>query len=167
MSAVQQTVDLTNCDREPIHIPGSIQPHGAMLVYDAALSTVLRHSENAGTLLGLSGEINGTPAEVHLGAELVHTLRNAVSGVGEGVRPALLLGQKLGDRRFDIAVHRYRSNTIVEFEVAGADNNAPLHLARSMIGRISQLDSVEKLVQQSARLIRGTLGYDRVMVYRF
>lgn len=167
MSAVQQSVDLTNCDREPIHIPGSIQPHGAMLVYDAALSTVLRHSENAGTLLGLSGEINGTPAEVHLGAELVHTLRNAVSGVGEGARPALLLGQKLGEGRFDIAIHRYRSNTIVEFELAGADNNAPLHLARSMIGRISQLDSVEKLVQQSARLIRGTLGYDRVMVYRF
>ena len=21
-------VDLTNCDREPIHVPGAIQPHG-------------------------------------------------------------------------------------------------------------------------------------------
>ena len=30
-----QTVDLTNCDREPIHIPGSIQPHGALLAVDA------------------------------------------------------------------------------------------------------------------------------------
>jgi light-regulated signal transduction histidine kinase (bacteriophytochrome) len=27
-------IDLTICDREPIHIPGSIQPHGAMLVVD-------------------------------------------------------------------------------------------------------------------------------------
>jgi len=167
MSAVQQSVDLTNCDREPIHIPGSIQPHGAMLVFDAALSMALRHSRNVYELLGLSGDINGTPAETHLGAELVHTLRNAVSGVGEGARPALLLGQKLGDRRFDIAVHRYRSNTIVEFEPASFDNDAPLHLARSMIGRISQIDSVDKLVAQSARLVRGTLGYDRVMVYRF
>ena len=24
--------DLTTCDREPIHIPGSIQPHGVLLV---------------------------------------------------------------------------------------------------------------------------------------
>jgi len=167
MTAVQQTVDLTNCDREPIHIPGSIQPHGAMLVYDAALSMTLRHSQNVYDMLGLSGEINGAPAETHLGAELVHTLRNAVAGVGEGVRPALLLGQKLGDKRFDIAIHRYRANTIVEFEPAGSEGDAPLHLARSMIGRIAQLDSVDKLVQQSARLIRGTLGYDRVMVYRF
>jgi len=27
----EETVNLTNCDREPIHIPGSIQPHGALL----------------------------------------------------------------------------------------------------------------------------------------
>ncbi len=27
-------VDLTNCDREPIHIPGSVQPHGALLAVD-------------------------------------------------------------------------------------------------------------------------------------
>ncbi|MGO4122934.1 hypothetical protein AB4Z01_00980 [Inquilinus sp. YAF38] len=27
--------DLSACDREPIHIPGSIQPHGVLLVVDA------------------------------------------------------------------------------------------------------------------------------------
>jgi two-component system, chemotaxis family, sensor kinase Cph1 len=25
------TVDLTNCDREPIHVPGAVQPHGLLL----------------------------------------------------------------------------------------------------------------------------------------
>ena len=24
-------VDLTNCEREPIHIPGSVQPRGALI----------------------------------------------------------------------------------------------------------------------------------------
>ena len=24
-------IDLTNCDREPIHIPGAIQPYGVLL----------------------------------------------------------------------------------------------------------------------------------------
>jgi light-regulated signal transduction histidine kinase (bacteriophytochrome) len=33
--------DLTNCDREPIHIPGSIQPHGVVLVLDQATFTTL------------------------------------------------------------------------------------------------------------------------------
>lgn len=32
---------LTMCDKEPIHIPGSIQPHGAMLVVDAPTLRVI------------------------------------------------------------------------------------------------------------------------------
>ena len=28
---MNKPVDLTNCDREPIHIPGSIQPFGFLL----------------------------------------------------------------------------------------------------------------------------------------
>jgi light-regulated signal transduction histidine kinase (bacteriophytochrome) len=27
-------IDTTDCDREPIHIPGSIQPHGVLLAVD-------------------------------------------------------------------------------------------------------------------------------------
>ncbi|MGA8769410.1 MAG: hypothetical protein WB610_03365, partial [Rhodomicrobium sp.] len=26
--------DITNCDREPIHSPGAVQPHGALLAVD-------------------------------------------------------------------------------------------------------------------------------------
>lgn len=28
MSSERLAIDLTNCDREPIHVPGAIQPHG-------------------------------------------------------------------------------------------------------------------------------------------
>jgi light-regulated signal transduction histidine kinase (bacteriophytochrome) len=34
-------LDLTNCDREPIHIPGQIQAHGALLAFDLQSLTVL------------------------------------------------------------------------------------------------------------------------------
>ena len=33
-----KNADMTNCDREPIHIPGAILPHGAMLVLDPVAS---------------------------------------------------------------------------------------------------------------------------------
>ena len=51
MSAALPPVDLSNCDREPIHIPGSIQPHGALLAFlpDGALAL---RSANAGAMLG-------------------------------------------------------------------------------------------------------------------
>ena len=34
--------DLNNCDREPIHIPGAILPHGVLLVLDSDTLEVLQ-----------------------------------------------------------------------------------------------------------------------------
>ncbi len=55
-SLVGQPIDLTNCDREPIHIPGSIQPHGCLLACDNAARRVVCHSANAAAMLGLPGD---------------------------------------------------------------------------------------------------------------
>ena len=114
-------VDLTNCDIEPIHIPGSIQPHGALLALDVSMTQVLRHSANAAALLGLEGEINGAAIGDLLGERLAHDLRNALGTMGDTARPALLFGQ-VGPNggRFDIAVHSHRSTVIVEFEAVEA-----------------------------------------------
>jgi light-regulated signal transduction histidine kinase (bacteriophytochrome) len=56
-------VDLTACDREPIHIPGAIQPHGALLVLDPADFTILQASANAGALLGVTELLGRTLPE--------------------------------------------------------------------------------------------------------
>ena len=53
MTSPNQQVDLTNCDREPIHIPGYIQPHGCLIACDSAMRTVLRHSVNCAEMLGI------------------------------------------------------------------------------------------------------------------
>ena len=158
-------VDLTNCDREPIHLPGSIQPHGCLIACDARAATVLRHSANAGTMLGVSADLNGLPLETLVGSEATHTLRNALSTLAEGGRPALLPGLHVTAGIFDVSVHIFRSTVIIEFEPASAGQ--PLQLARSLIGRISDIGDIDGLVRQSARLIRGMLEYDRVMIYRF
>src|SRR3569623_1235263 len=57
-------VDLTNCDREPIHIPGSIQPHGCLLACDVSARAVLRHSANAAAMLKIDGRLTGRKPEV-------------------------------------------------------------------------------------------------------
>ncbi|MCC2610177.1 hypothetical protein LKS17_10000 [Rhizobium petrolearium] len=41
-------IDLGNCDREPIHIPGSIQSHGCLVACDAAGRTCAVLSVRAG-----------------------------------------------------------------------------------------------------------------------
>ena len=46
-------VDLSNCDREPIRIPGRIQPHGALLAFSSAEATIRFASLNALDFLGM------------------------------------------------------------------------------------------------------------------
>jgi len=48
-----QTVDLTNCDEEPIHIPGSIQPHGLLFVLKEPQLQIIQVSNNTFEILGL------------------------------------------------------------------------------------------------------------------
>ncbi|TPN80712.1 GAF domain-containing protein [Mesorhizobium sp. CU2] len=161
-------VDLTNCDREPIHIPGSIQSHGCLIACDTNAGVCLRHSANANAMLGCEGEINGSKLEEIVGDKLAHDLRNTLATAGAGSRPALLFGMRLpSGNAFDIAIHRYKSTSIIEFEPSSDDVEQPLVLARSLIGRLGDIEDIDRLIQQSARLIRGLLGYDRVMVYRF
>jgi light-regulated signal transduction histidine kinase (bacteriophytochrome)/CheY-like chemotaxis protein len=164
--------DLTNCDREPIHIPGSIQPHGCLIVCDANAGFVQRHSANAAAMLGLTstingGAINGQKLDQIVGEAATHALRNALATANDASRPALLFDVEMpSGKRFDISIHDHRSNVIVEFE-PNAGEGRPLRVTRELIGRISSIDSVERLVSHAARLLQGVLGYDRVMIYRF
>ena len=162
-----EPVNLTNCDREPIHIPGSIQEHGCLLACDANTSLILRHSVNVPAILGLRGEINGQPLEELLGHQVVHTLRNALATALDESRPALLFNLIVGQSSVDVAIHRFRSNVIIEFEPAASQFAQPLDVVRALVGRLSKAKSVDLLIRDMARLVRGLLGYDRVMVYRF
>ena len=166
--STDKQVDLTNCDREPIHIPGSIQHHGALIATDISASIILRHSANLPGLLGVDGEINGRPLESLLGPDTTHTLRNALATSNDAARPALLLGLRIGtEKRFDVAVHCFKSTVIVELEQPSEPDEQPLGLARIMLSRMRNIGDIDRLIQNSARLLQAVLGYDRVMIYRF
>lgn len=159
-------VDLSNCDREPIHIPGSIQPHGCLLACDAAIATIARHSENAGEMLGIDGALNGMALQDVLGERALHAMRNAIATATDPARPAILTALAIANgRTFDVSVHQYRSATIVEFE--SASDGRSIQLVRKMLSRISHIEKMDQLVATTARLVHATLGYDRVMIYRF
>lgn len=160
-------IDLTNCDREPIHIPGSIQPHGALLACDASVTIVQRHSANAAEMLGLAGPLNDTPIAALLSQRAVHDIRNAATTSGDATRPSLLLAVDLGTGVIaDVAVHRINGTVILEFEPAH-EGESPLHRARDLISRIIEIRDLDTLLRRGTRLVQALAGYDRVMVYRF
>ena len=161
--------DLTNCDREPIHIPGSIQPHGAMLVYDGAKQIVTHASSNAVAMLG-AREIIGQPLEGILGRRAAHDVRNTINKSMAPAAPGLQFGLAVDGvtTRFDLAAHTYLGRTFLEFEPSGdaADAYGPLELTRALSRRLADEKTMPGLSKSAARMVGMMLGYDRVMIYR-
>lgn len=163
-------VDLTNCDREPIHIPGAIQSFGAMLVFGPDW-IVRRASENAGDLLDQDLDaVLDQPITAVLEAEAVHAIRGRLQlAFGVGIVERLFrLKLTSGERLFDIAVHVAGDEIILEFEPASGEDpaNAPAML-RTMIGRVEAAADFNGMVREAARQVRALTGFSRVMVYRF
>ncbi len=161
-------VDLTNCDREPIHIPGSIQPHGAMLVCDRDFR-LLFASANIGAFLGVEHAMTpGGLVSDMIGHGLVHAARNAATKSAAPNSPGFAFGVNAPAGPVDIAVHTFQDRVLVEFERASKDMDSlgALELTRALVRRLADETSFQGLTNSAARLISSLLGYDRVMIYK-
>ncbi|WP_283937867.1 HWE histidine kinase domain-containing protein [Sphingomonas caseinilyticus] len=164
-----QSVDLTNCDREPIHLLGAIQSNGFLLALSADLK-VQRVSANAGEFLGCDSlDLIGQPIAELFGKELIHALRNRLALLEGGGGVERIFGCTLqpGRMQFDIAVHVSGDFIIFEAEPSSDEHGDATNTVRSMIARIDRATTTESFLNDGARLIRALTGYDRVMVYRF
>lgn len=166
--------DLTNCDREPIHIPGAIQPHGALLALGLDLAEVVMASANAGPMLGVEpDDVPGASLASLLGAEAAEAVRVSVEGARAEVLhlhvEELAARGALLPSYVDAAVHRSGDRVLVELEAADPEGEALLsyRAARGAMQRLSRTASVVELSEGLVREIADLTGFDRVMVYRF
>ena len=165
---MSHSIDLNTCDREPIHIPGSIQAHGCILVCSSNGARVLRSSDNAADMLGLPGDPRGKPLGDLIDRRLVHDLLNALAKAPEPRRPALLQAIELPGGTFDISIHSHAGDVIIEFEPATAPGGeGPLEIARTLITRSQLLTDRDAIASRVPRFLQALLGYDRVMLYEF
>ncbi|WP_432488794.1 SpoIIE family protein phosphatase [Kineococcus sp. SYSU DK018] len=165
-------VDLTNCDVEPIHVPGAVQPHGFLLAVDRGTHEVVVASASTDALLGREpGDLLGRPLREVVGERLAGEVlaRDAADDVGEPLHTAL---DPAGGTRTDVDVvlHVSGERLVVEVEPVGSSpgfSPVSYRSARAAVGRLTEAPSVDALVQQLAREVRTLTGFDRVMVYRF
>jgi light-regulated signal transduction histidine kinase (bacteriophytochrome)/CheY-like chemotaxis protein len=167
------TTDATNCDREPIHIPGAILPHGAMLVLDDKTLDILQVAGDVTGLLGASAEeLLGHSAAIIFRPQQIETLR-ALNANLSLLKPRHLLDPQMrvaADRPLDASLHRADGVLILEFEAADtADRFAadPLAAVQEMIEGLDGAASLVELCQMAAERVRDVALYDRVLVYRF
>lgn len=159
---------LTACDREPIRIPGSIQPHGALLVVEPQMLRITQASVNGPSLLGADALIGRELAQAvpELSPNFLAALRQWASSDEGG----FLQDLELGGRTFHVAAHRSRQGLLLEFETAPAwasASPAPFAQLRAYAEGLQSAKGYDALCDVAARQIRALNDFDRVLVYRF
>ena len=139
-------VDLTNCDREPIHIPGAIQPHGILFACGEDDWRISHASQNVAQFFDRSADdLIGARLDDLLGASALHELANAAASSSTTFVPLRRFGIEAGrqHQKFDATVHNYHGRKIIELEAV--DNAVPvesLDLVRAMVARIKATKSL-------------------------
>lgn len=158
--------DLSNCEREQIHLAGSIQPHGALLVVREPDLAIVQASANAREFLQLGvaplgRRLDELPGD--LAARVAPHLAAPLGAIAMGVRctvgePPVVL---------DGLLHRpAEGGLVIELERAGP----PVDFSRHVDGALDRLlgaSSLRGLCEEAAGVFKDLTGYDRVMVYRF
>ena len=159
--------ELSSCDREPIHIPGSIQPHGIMLVADLDTFLVEQAAGDVEPRLGIL-EWEGQPLGAMIGDDLVDRLGVLLKQEAAGG----LVGQlrTSSGELLDVTAHRSANRAIVELEPASTDTTTSAfvldRLAAAAAG-FERAASLTILCERAAVEFRRMIGFDRVMIYRF
>lgn len=164
-------VNLTTCDREPIHIPGAIQPHGALLVLEPSSLEIIQLSANVEDILGLSIEqLLGSSLEQWFETEPVNKLRSCLEQTFDGVNP-LSFQQASSDKQFNGIAHRSGETIILELEPTKNQKSTSFFdfydYVKAPLDQLQRTQTIDEICELLTCEIKRICGFDRVMVYRF
>lgn len=158
--------DLNDCDREPIHIPGSIQPHGFMLLTKADDAAVAHGAGDIEAITGVQDWVGRSLADL-LGADIGDAVSRPTPDDG-----AIFVGRwtSASGQLFDVSTHLSGEWRVFEVEHSG-DNPA---FGVDLLARLDKASAnferaanVRQLSARAAEEFRALTGFERVMVYRF
>lgn len=162
-------VNLQNCESEPIHIPGSIQPHGILLAVNPHSFVIDYCSNNVADYLQMQpADILGKPLSEVLGdieAQQVSTYISA--NIDATAHPHIITYKGV---QYNTVI--YRSGDVLIFELEPFPDGS-LRLpdlykqTRRFVNFMQDAGSLVQLSQNVADEIKSITGYDRVMIYRF
>lgn len=165
----RENVNLTNCESEPIHIPGSIQPHGFLLGVTRDTYLIEYTSQNTADYIGIAPEqvLGKSIAEVFT-PELAKGFETYVtSATIDSAKPYVF---EMNGTSFNTTVHFSGPTIILELEpFPDGTLNLPnlYNQTRNFVSHMEKSSYLLELCQDIARETRAITGYDRVMIYKF
>jgi len=164
---MNESIDLTGCEHEAITIPGSIQPHGVLLVLRGTGLTVVQASANLPLFLGVSPSVMlGQQVGRWFDEPSANRLDEVAQRDDPGrTNPLLLAGRVASDERFDGILHRCGADLILELE--RAQPGVVVSSVRGALPKLQEALTEAEVCWIAAKEARHLTGFDRVMVYRF
>ena len=167
---------LHQCETEPIHQLGKIQPHGALLVFSSDnRHLVLQASTNVHNFIGLPVDgINGKPLAELFGVSAWETIerlikKSKMNGLATG-----LINIPLGQQNVQLRARLFISAQMFVLELlheADEDHDAQLtEMIFEMQCSLLTFNLESNLYQyfnQVTSTVSNLTGFDRVLVYRF
>jgi len=162
-------VDLLSCADEPIHIPGSVQPHGALLFFqdDGQLAG---WSDNAPALLGIAPELGLPYAGLALPRAALDAIADCIAARDDEDAAPLVANLAIGAAEYDCVVHAAAGRVVAEFERRETSSEEVSRFAIKAHGSIDRLrrqKTIDALLDSAVQQVREFTGFDRVMAYRF
>lgn len=157
-------VDLTNCDKEPIHILGKVQDHGVLLVCDSA-KAITQHSDNIDKLFSSDESIIGKKITDLVHPELAEKLENCFAE-----RNPTPVELNIENSKWLLIYHKNSQGLcLLEFEPLDETTSALVQQQElsTVVTGLSAAKNEDEMCQITAKLIKQFMGYDRVMVYQF
>ncbi len=149
-----EALGLNNCDREPIHIPGAIQPHGALCAVSDE-GVMVMESQNLETFFG-EGEFS---RERLLGELLELEFEPTHRQVFE---------RALCEMPCTLITHRIDGVRVFEFEpVQDHDATSLITAVNRLSQSIAQSENTNDVFELAVKDVRALTGFDRVLAYLF
>ncbi|MFS0722991.1 diguanylate cyclase domain-containing protein [Paenibacillus sp. 1P07SE] len=171
---LQDPIDLTNCDKEPIHIPGSIQPHGLLLAVTLDDYKVVQCSTNSEHMIGIGHQdilgmaLSDLIEEPQIDSILQRYRNRAVPSALNYMHVTVRTAG--GEAPFFAIMHESEELLILELEEGDGDifaDQRDFEWIQTFFNIMKQTGSRLEASQVTAEQLRLILGYDRVMVYEF
>ncbi len=168
-------VDLETCDREPIHLIGAVQPHGALIAIDKDTFIIEFASVNTASFVGYGpDDLLGKPLAHLVGKENAASLPDLQlkPTMPELLKPWFISfsGPDGKTIHAECLPHTNNGYIILEFmqpEPTPASIWEDELLRQGIISELVKPGALTELADASAKMIREVTGFDRVMIYKF
>lgn len=173
MTTTEQSMQeaIANCDREPIHIPGSTQTFGALVALDPKCKRIEFASQTCEKYLGIqASELLGQSISALLDKHEAHRARNCLTHNSITEQREMLGEKDIVGHRVQMSIHAKDDRTVLEFLPLNSSNIGAvgaLERTRTLLAESVVAKDYQTTLNAAVDSLRISTGFDRVKAYRF